>query len=163
MNKKLLVIFVSTLFVLIAVDIVVADDSAVITIPMNNDATAEIDVTPGNWTPTAGVGANESTGTGGFFTIYNNGTLMVDVEIAGEDAAWWGLSVDGNPSHDFFGLKYRLTTIGTWNTINSLPSTFIDDFARDGVKGFDLWLFMPTSTSTSGFQATNVTFTVSAA
>ncbi len=155
--KKIIKILIA-LFVLTFPYTVNAGNTAQITMTLVNNASADIDISPGIWQPTAGLGSNENTGESGYFTIYNNGTLMVDIYINGENSSDWTLS--SFSGHDTFSLKYNLTDAGSWTSVTLSPSLFINNFSHNSFKTFDLWLYMPSSTSTERPQATNVTITI---
>lgn len=132
--------------------------TAQILVTLNNNASADIEITPGIWEPTAGISSDENTGTSGYFTIYNNGSLTVDIYINGEDSEDWTLET--SEGHNNFALKYRKTDEGIWTSIVTSSNLFINDFTYNTNKDFDLWLYMPTSTSTNNAQATNMTVTI---
>jgi hypothetical protein len=156
--KKIVICYIFTLCVLVASSPISGGLTANITIDLNNNAAADIDITPPTWLTGAGIGADESSGEGGFFTIYNNGTLTVDIYMSGQDASIWTL--ENTAGHDNFALKYNFTDVGSWNSVTTSSSLWIDNFAYSTFKNFDLWLYMPTSTSTGDNQATNMTVTI---
>lgn len=152
--KKLILIGALLFTLAAAIPIVGAGDTATITITMNNNALANITVTPTTWISGVGIGESNTT-TGDYFTLENVGFVTVDVEIKGEDSGS-GWTIENTAGHNAFKVEYNVTA---WTTITDGYLTFASDLAPVGSDtiGFDLKLTMPTSTSTAAAQSTVIT------
>ena len=152
--KKLILIGALLFTLAAAIPIVGAGDTATITITMNNNALANITVTPITWISEAGVDESNST-TGDYFTVENTGFVTVDLEIKGADSPG-GWTIENAAGNDAFKVEYNVTA---WTTVTDGYLAFASDLAPVGSDtiGFDLKLTMPTSTSTAAAQSTVIT------
>jgi hypothetical protein len=129
-------------------------------IPMTNDSSTDIVVSPTTWDHyelhLTNVTATNTTD----FTLDNNGTVQVDVTVVGTNSAGWTL--DTSAGHNQFALDYKLNDTGDWTDITTTPVTFASDLAHDQYKEFGLQIALPTTTSQTSTQNLQITFTATA-
>ena len=161
MKKILAVATVVCLMGLFAFPSAIGGETDDLIIYLTNDSSADINVWntsagagQATWYPGCGIGGNDAT-TGDFYNLSNEGTVQVDVTIAGANTTDWTLGT--SPGHNVTNVSYDIS--GTWNVFTWESETFVDDLAWNEWQNFDLQIYMPTSTSTANNQEITVTFT----
>ncbi len=160
--KKYIAILIVAMMMSLAIPLVGADttDTATITVTFNNNAYVEIDVSPSTWNPTNGVGGGAENKTD--FTLYNNGTASVNVEVKCSDASngWQVADLGQSAGHDTFKMRAYYTG---WEDINDTYTTgWITNWVpSDGSKTIGFEYTPPTSSSNSDANPT-ATITIQA-
>lgn len=160
--KKILAVLIACIFVgMLFVPSSIGEDTEYLEIYLTNYASAAIDVWntsdasgDATWYPGCGIGGNDST-TGDYYNLSNEGTVQVDVTIAGANTTDWTLGTSAG--HNVTNVSYDVS--GTWDVFTWEAESFADNLAWDEWQNFDLQIYMPTSTSTATNQTITVTFT----
>jgi len=139
------------------------------TLPVNAATTQDLNITLSGyteasillndttWTPSAGLGTNESTGIN-HFKLDNDGSVQLDVDIKGSIEPTWSLGASA--AHDVVYVAYN---IGSGNVeITTGDLDFVNDLAHNESQNFGMYIDMPTTSSTSIQQNITVTFTATA-
>jgi len=134
-------------------------DNGIVYVTLEPEATVNIIITPDNWNLTnQPLNTNISTPLT-YFSIDNNGTVTVEVNVGCTNSTNWILNT--TPGHNQFNLQYRFQSIGNWTTILS-NTTFLTDFSYNDIEYFGFNLYMPTTSSTSAKQTWQINFVATA-
>lgn len=152
--KKILAILIGLAMVMV-IPSAMADDTQVISVTLTPNSTAAITCNQTTWSPSCGIGGNEST-TGGWGNITNSGTVYVSVAVNASDSTNWTL--EAAAGHDQFTLSVDGGDMTAEALDGNTPETFDASLANGATEDFDLTVFMPTSSSTNTAQGFDITF-----
>lgn len=97
-------------------------------------------------------GANESTGSSGYFWANNTGNCNIDLSIKATNTTNW--NIKASPGDEEFQLQQSNDSGVTWYTLTYTYTDLYLNLAQDGTIQFDLWMFMVTDTAHGEIEQT---------
>jgi len=133
-----------------------ASETATITVTVTPTGTLSISVTPTTYDfGNLAYGSEANTGTTGYFTVSNDGTLACKVQIYASNTANWTLG--SSPGYNIFVVNATTSTWASAITLTTTAQDFITSLNPGSSQTFDIGLKMPTSGDTTAQQSIIVT------
>jgi len=165
--KKIIAILISIAMCATFAPMVGASDEN-ITVTLTPSGTADITVNQTTWTPVAGLGTNEATGTEAF-NLTSVGTVPVNVTVLCANSTSGDWEVASTPGHNQFNMSiYAAETSGAWALLSwDTPVDVVNELSVSAGGQhwslFGLQVYMPTTSSTDAEQEVIITFTATVA
>ena len=161
-NKKIYVFLISMMLLALSTPLVIAatEDHLIITFDPNGDIDIDVNISAYNFS-TIVVNQYKNT-TGGYFTLYNNGTVSMDTQIKSNTSTDEGdldLNASGvAPGLDEYAIKIEGLDVENYVT-DSYGLEFDTLLAPSGSKTFDIGLLLGSSLSANfSWQTTTISF-----
>jgi hypothetical protein len=161
-NKKIYVFLISMMLLALSTPLVIAatEDHLIITFDPDGDIDIDVNISAYNFS-TIVVNQYKNT-TGGFFTLYNNGTVAMDTQIksnATTDEADLSLNASGvAPGLDEYAIKIEGLDVENFVT-TAYSLEFDTNLAPSSSKTFDIGLQLGSSLSANhSWQTTTISF-----
>jgi len=167
MKKILAILVCMTLVAMMPMALGDTTDTAEIEVELDPEGDASISVTPTTHEFAGAIGAVIAT-TSGTFTVSNDGTVSVLLEIEGEDC---GVGVDDwtietTQGFNQFTIEYKNESFATWELFVDAKENFLcnsagddNELPVDATRDFDLRAGLATSSSSTQSQFFTVTLT----
>ena len=160
MKRKIVIGIIPLVIIATISPIIMATTEDAVIITFDPDGDIDIDVSPVNYSFGSIISGSWSNTTGNTFTLYNNGTIYMDVRIktnATTDEGNLTLDPDGNPGIDFFSIETSGFDIDDYLP-SSYGTTFDENLSPGGNKAFDLHLNIGIISANHSQQTTTIYF-----